>query len=129
MLKGDVFAHAYAVTREVYDSFISLFGDRNPLHTDAGFAMGKGFKGKVMHGNILNGFLSHFIGEVLPSRNVIIQNQEIKYYKPVYLNDALTLSATIEDVHESVNAITFKFLFTNADGIKVAGGKFMIGTI
>ena len=89
MQKGDVFKTTFKVTEQVYNGFISLFHDKNPLHTNADFAIKKGFESRVMHGNILNGFVSYFIGECLPIKNVIIHTQEIKYVQPVYLNDEL----------------------------------------
>jgi 3-hydroxybutyryl-CoA dehydratase len=129
MGKGDEFNHSYAVSQGIYDGFISLFEDRNPLHTDKTFANGKGFKDKVMHGNILNGFISHFVGELLPVKNVILQSQEIKYYKPVYLGDQLLFNAIIDDVYESVNTVEFKFRFSTDTAVKVAAGKIWIGII
>ena len=56
MKKGDVFRQSFTVSDDVHQKFIELFKDRNPLHVDASFAESKGFKGRVMHGNILNGF-------------------------------------------------------------------------
>jgi 3-hydroxybutyryl-CoA dehydratase len=129
MNKGDVFTCSFKVSHDIYKGFIKTFNDRNPLHTDEKFAAGKGFKEKVMHGNILNGFLSFFIGECLPSKNVLIQTQEIKYLKPVYMNDQLTLCAEIEDVYESVNTIDFKYYFENQNKLKVAKGKIQIGLL
>jgi len=129
MNKGDVFTCSFNVSHDIYKGFIETFNDRNPLHTDEKFAVGKGFKEMVMHGNILNGFLSYFIGECLPSKNVLIQTQEIKYLKPVYMYDQLTLCAEIEDVYESVNTIDFKYYFENQDKLKVAKGKIQIGLL
>jgi 3-hydroxybutyryl-CoA dehydratase len=127
MNKGDVFTQSFQVSTEIYEGFKLLFNDLNPLHTNEEFAKGKGFTGKVMHGNILNGFLSYFIGECLPTKNVIIQTQEIKFLRPVYENDKLTLHAEIEEVFESVNTIEFKYYFENQNKIKVARGKIQIG--
>jgi acyl dehydratase len=129
MEKGDAFRHAYTVSEDVYGKFISLFNDRNPLHTNEEFAQGKGFAGKVMHGNILNGFLSHFVGECLPVKNVIIQSQDIKYNKPVFMEDQLELHAEIEDYFESVRVFVFRFRFINQQGVKVSSGKIQIGLI
>jgi 3-hydroxybutyryl-CoA dehydratase len=129
MNKGDVFTCSFNVSPHIYEGFISTFKDNNLLHTDEKFALSKGFTGKVMHGNLLNGFLSYFIGECLPSKNVLIQTQEIKYLKPVYMNDQLTLCAEIEDVYESVNTIDFKYYFENQDKLKVAKGKIQIGLL
>ena len=55
----DKYEHTFKVSDEVYEGFIDVFKDTNPLHTDEAFARAKGFKGRVMHGNILNGFLSY----------------------------------------------------------------------
>jgi MaoC like domain. len=129
MNKGDLFTCTFKVSPDIYQGFISLFKDTNLLHTDEKFAVSKGFTSKVMHGNILNGFISYFIGECLPVKDVLIQTQEIKYLKPVYVNDQLTLHAEIEEVFESVNTINFKYFFENHDKVKVARGKIQIGLL
>ena len=129
MIKGDNYSHQFIVTPQIYASFIKLFNDKNPLHTNEVFANSKGFTSVVMHGNILNGFLSYFIGELLPIKNIIIQTQEIKYFHPIYLNDILNFNAEIIDVFESIHSIEFKFYFMNANFKKVAKGKILIGII
>ena len=126
---GDLFIESFVVTDKTYSGFIQLFKDKNPLHTNEQFAKEKGFRGKVMHGNILNGFISYFIGECLPSKNVIIHSQEIQYKNPIYLNDKLKLEAKVTGVYESVNAIEFKYNFTNTTLKTVAKGNFQIGLI
>ncbi|MFT6709555.1 MAG: 3-hydroxybutyryl-CoA dehydratase [Flavobacteriales bacterium] len=125
----DVFKQRFVVSEEVYTNFISLSKDMNVLHVDDEFARLKGFKGKVMHGNILNGFLSYFIGECLPLNNVIIHSQTIQYKLPVYLKETLELVAHVDGIFESVNAVEFKYSFTNDDGKTVAKGKIQIGIL
>lgn len=119
----------FVVTKEIYEGFILIFNDKNPLHTNEQFAVDKGFEGRVMHGNILNGFLSYFIGERLSQKNVIIHSQEIQYKNPVYLNDELQFSAEIIGFYESVNAFELKFFFKNKDDKTVAKGKIQIGLL
>lgn len=120
--------HVFAVTADVYQGFMGVFGDKNPLHTNVDFARDKGFESVVMHGNILNGFLSYFIGECLPSKDVIIHSQHINYRKPVYLNDELLLKARVEESFESVNVVSFSFKFLRSEE-RVANGAFQIGII
>lgn len=127
--KDQKFNLNFTVSDSVYENFIATFSDKNPLHTDVKFAIEKGFNGKVMHGNILNGFLSFFIGEVLPIKNVIIHSQEIQFKHPVYLNDVLIFEATVSDIFESVNSIEFKFIFKNSVSQVVSKGKIQIGII
>ena len=123
------FTHDFEVSREVYEGFINIFKDRNELHTDEEFAQAKGFKSIVMHGNILNGFLSYFVGECLPFRNVIIHSQEIKFSNPVFLEDNLKLEAKISDIYESVAVFELSFRFKNESGSSVARGKVQVGVL
>lgn len=124
---GEKFEKKFIISDEIYNGFIDTFKDKNPLHTNHQFALDKGFKGVVMHGNILNGFVSYFIGECLPTKNVIIHSQEIQFKNAVYLNDELEFKSEIVGIYESVNAIEFKFDFKNKEGKTVAKGKIQIG--
>jgi len=129
MKKADVFNQSYVVSDVLYQSFTDLFNDKNPLHINDEYAKSNGFNAKVMHGNILCGFLSHFIGECLPIKNVVLQCQDIKFMKPVYMNDTLVLVAEVEDVYDSVNTIEFKYHFLNSENNKIAKGKIQIGVL
>jgi 3-hydroxybutyryl-CoA dehydratase len=129
MKVGDTFSQEWVLAETLYLGFRDLFRDNNPLHVDAAYARSKGFDGAVMHGNILNGFLSYFIGECLPDKNVIIHSQEIKYCQPVYLGDRIVLFAEVAAVFESVRAAEIRFHFENGNKVKVAKGKIQIGLL
>lgn len=121
--------HLFVVTQEVYEAFQKSSGDFNPLHTNIEFAQSKGFPECVMYGNILNGFVSYFIGMLLPSPDVIIHSQDIAYKNPVFMGDELDFTAKVEDISEAVKAIIFKFTFRNQSGKVVAKGHVQIGVI
>ena len=127
--EGEIFEQTYHVTKAVYEGFIDTFADRSPLHVDAAFAAERGFPEKVMHGNILNGFLSHFVGECLPDKKVIILSEEIHYLLPVYLNDTLTLKVRVASYSEAVNAATLKFRFIGLDSVQRARGRIQVGVM
>ncbi len=129
MNHGDQYKVDFKLTDKIYQGFINLFEDRNCLHTDHSYAVSKGFDDVVMHGNILNGFLSYFIGECLPIKNVMIHSQDIKYSKPVYCQDDLTFFAVVTDVISSVSVVILSFYFENQNNIKVAKGKVQIGVL
>ena len=126
--KSASITHTYQVTPEVYFAFQTVSGDFNPLHTDLEFATKKGFAGKVMYGNILNAFISHFVGMLLPSQDVMILSQDINFHKPVYLNDEITLKASIDDVSEAVGYISYKLVFYR-DKERVAKGHVQISVL
>ena len=125
--------HIYQVSPEVYRAFQSCSGDFNPLHTDVAFAQSKGFANCVMYGNILNAFISHFVGMLLPTSEVMIQSQDISFHKPVFLNDQISLEATVDTVSEAVGIIEYKLKFRRiSDGVKpelVAKGHVQIGLL
>jgi 3-hydroxybutyryl-CoA dehydratase len=127
--KGGILTHQFLVSESVYQYFQKCSGDKNPLHTDDSFARNKGFKERVMYGNILNAFVSYFIGECLPTKDVIIHSQDIVYKKPVYLNDQLNFEAKIDGIYESVETVEFSFKFINSDKQVVAKGHVQIGIL
>lgn len=129
MKEGEKIILLFKVNEEVYLGFKSTFRDCNPLHTNADFARNKGFRSEVMYGNILCGFLSYFVGEKLPDKEVIIHSQEINYLNPFYLGDELRFTAIIDHVHESVRVIEFKYLFENQTGQRIAKGRISIGLL
>lgn len=103
--------HTYQVTPDVYYSFQRCSNDYNPMHTDAAFARDKGFDAPIMYGNILNAFLSHFAGMLLPSRNVMILSQSILFQNPVFLNDKITFESKIDKLSPTVKVVDYKFKF------------------
>ena len=124
--------HVYQVTEEVYDHFQRCSLDYNPLHTDPAYANSKGFRGIVMYGNILNAFISHFVGMLLPSKEVMIQSQDINFHKPVFLNDEIQLESEIDIVSEAVNIINYKLKFrrlTDGNSELVAKGHVQVGLL
>ena len=128
MQEGLQITHAFKVEEHIYQGFQDIFLDKNILHTNSEYAKEKGFNDKVMYGNILNGFVSYFVGELLPKDNVIIQKQEMSFHKPVYLNDTVEFEAKLAEVYESVQSYIFKYKFKTSIGM-VAKGKVQIGLI
>ena len=126
--EGTTFIHEFKVTKETTDLFIEISQDRNPLHVDNNFSISKGFKSKVVHGNIQNCFLSYFVGEIFPIKEVVILSQTIKFKNPVYENDILFLESKIVNFIESIKVYQFKFKFKNSTSI-VSQGNLMIKVI
>lgn len=122
----------FVVTKNVYDAFQQCSGDLNPLHVDEEFAKKKGFRSCVMYGNILNAFVSYYVGMALPDKNVMIQAQDINYRKPVFLNDHIQIVSAVDDVSEAVNVIIYKLKFYRMIDEKrelVANGHVQIGLL
>ena len=128
-IKGEKFHLKFNITDKVYEGFRCVFRDENPMHVNANFAKNKGFKDKIVYGNVLNGFISYFVGECLPTKEVIIIYQEIFFSNPFFVGDNLDFYATVNDVFDSVNVVEFKFSFQRNEEVKIAKGKVQIKSV
>lgn len=121
-------SHEYAITDREYACLVGPFGDVSPLHVDDAYAKTRGFSGRVMHGAILNGFLSHFVGVHFPGKPAILQSVNIQYKSPSYLGDGIRLDAKVAQKVDSVRAIVLEVTFTNTTQQKiVAKAKVQVG--
>ena len=120
--------YAYVITREVYEHFIAAFGDVSPLHMDDAFARELGFPGKVMHGSILNGFISHFVGVILPGRRAILQSVSVEYRAPSFLGDRILLQSKLTQKVESLRVLILGITLKNLTREEIAAkAKVQVG--
>ena len=118
----------YILTKQVYEDFLSAFGDVSPLHVDDGFARKKGFKSKLMHGAILNGFTSHFIGTCFPGKYALLQSVSIQYRSPVYLGDTLLLNSKVEHRSNATKTLLLDLSWFRAGSKRlIATAKVQVG--
>tara|TARA_B110000003_G_C16492517_1_gene474043 strand:- start:93 stop:506 length:414 start_codon:yes stop_codon:yes gene_type:complete len=125
---GQTFEYDFKLDKFIYLKFLEISKDNNQIHTNNDFAISHGFDSKIMHGNILNIYLSFFIGTVLPIKNIIIISQNIFFKNPLYLNDIIKLYSEIISIHESVNIFELKFSFNKVSKICVGNGKIKLRT-
>tara|TARA_B110000008_G_C16781467_1_gene488861 strand:- start:21 stop:275 length:255 start_codon:yes stop_codon:yes gene_type:complete len=80
-----------------------------------------------MHGAILNGFLSHFVGMVMPGKKAVLLTSEIRHHSPCYLNDELLFKFMLKRKIESTRMLMLKFLVIRInEKKKVAYGKLQV---
>lgn len=119
---GQSWNHEWHISDKVYQQFLMLSNDYSPMHTNSNYAKSNGYKDKIVHGNILSCFISFFIGELLPIKNVVIIRQNIKYENALYINDFVKLEVVLSKFSESVNFIQFEFQFKKND-VCIASGN------
>ncbi len=117
------------VTADMLEAFKNITGDINPLHNDETFAQEKGMPGRVAYGMLTASFLSTLAGVYLPGERSLIQQVEIKFAKPVFIGDTLTVTGEIVEKNDSVSRIELKTTIVNAAGKKVLRGKMDIMVI
>ena len=129
MKLGQSFEHEFEITESAVNLFLLLSNDKNPMHVNAEYAKKHGFKDKVVHGNVLGAYVSYFVGEVLPIKNIVIQKQDIAYHKPFFIGDKLKMSVVLKDIFKSVSTYLFKFRFFNQELVLIAKGSVQISKI
>jgi acyl dehydratase len=105
--------HDYAITPAVYENFLAAFQDHSPVHVDEAYARQSGFAGKVMHGAILNGFVSHFVGMIFPGKPSLLLAVDLRFVQPSYLGDALQLEAVVSQKLDSQRVIVLDLAVKN----------------
>lgn len=96
------------VTEEMENSFRNITGDINPLHQDDAFAcqIGDGkFERHVCFGMLTASFYSTLAGVYLPGKYSLIHSLDIKFQKPVYAGDTLTVTGKLVDRQEELKLI------------------------
>jgi acyl dehydratase len=74
-----------------------------------------------MHGAILNGFISNFVGMHFPGRRTLEWGVDITFVKPTYAGDVLRLRATVKKRLEFNKVVTLQFRFLR-ENVTVAKG-------
>jgi acyl dehydratase len=111
---GMAAAHDYVITPQVYEHFLAAFQDHSPVHVDEDFARARGFVGKVMHGSVLNGFISHFVGMCFPGKFSLLLSADLRFSTPSYLGDTIQVAAVVSQKMEAQKVIVLDVTLTNA---------------
>ncbi len=102
------------ITNNMEDYFREISGDENPLHQDDDFAQEiGGYKQHVSFGMLTAALYSTVAGVYLPGKYSLIHSLEIKFMKPVFAGDVLTVSATVVGKQAALKLLQLKVKITN----------------
>lgn len=123
--------HSYEFTAEIGEEEQAMFrrmsGDVNPLHSDAEFARQKGFRDRVVYGMLTAAYYSTLVGVFLPGERCLIHDVEVKFTKPVYINDRLTIKGEVTEKNDTFKQLTIKATIRNQQGLTVSKAKIRVG--
>lgn len=111
------------ITKEMEDAFRQITGDVNPLHQDDSFAMQAGdgrFPSHVSFGMLTASFYSTLAGVYLPGKYSLIHSLNIKFQKPVFAGDKITVTGEITDKQEALKLIQIKVTIKNQNSQNVS---------
>lgn len=107
------------ITEEMMSQFYAITGDNSPIHMDADYAAGRGYPGRVVYGMLGASFLSTLAGVYLPGEHCLLHGVDLKFAKPIFIGDTLTVTGVVDEVNDTFREITIKASIVNQDGKKV----------
>lgn len=117
---GDKHSYSYVITADTYKKFLEAYEDFSPVHIDEKYAKSRGFAGLVMHGAILNGFISHFIGMYFPGKFSLLLAVDLRFANPSYQGDTIQLESTVTQKLDSRNILVLDLVLHNSTQTNVA---------
>jgi 3-hydroxybutyryl-CoA dehydratase len=92
---GDSATTSQLIDDKMVRGYADLTGDHNPIHVDDDFAKKTKFGQRIAHGGILFGLASRVLGDQMPGIGTIYMSQLVNFHAPVFINDTITVVATI----------------------------------
>lgn len=115
------------ITEEMMAQFYAITGDNSPIHMDADYAAGRGYPGRVVYGMLGASFLSTLAGVYLPGEHCLLHGVDLKFAKPIFIGDTLTVTGVVDEVNDTFREITIKASIVNQDGKKVTRAAIRAG--
>jgi 3-hydroxybutyryl-CoA dehydratase len=104
---GMTATYSQTITDGDIKSFAEISGDNNPVHLNGEFAAESQFGRRIAHGLLSASFFSRLFGTKLPGPGCVYVSQDLKFLRPVFLNDSITASVTITGIDKEKRRIFF----------------------
>lgn len=104
------------------EKFAECTGDTSPIHLDEEYAKKTRFKGRIAHGMLLGGYISRLLGTMMPGEGTIYLEQTLKFLKPVYPEDKITIKGKVIEIVEEKNVCSIETTCINQYGKMIAKG-------
>lgn len=79
--------------------FAGLTGDFNPIHINSEVGKRSKYGGRIAHGLLIAGYISTVLGTKLPGPGTIYLSQDLRFLRPVYIGDTITVECIIEKIY------------------------------
>lgn len=119
---GDSETYERTVTETDVVLFGGISGDLNPAHFNEVYAKDTMFKGRIVHGMLTASYFSTILGTLLPGPGTIYLGQELKFTKPVHIQDTIKATVTVTEIIEEKNIIKLETIAYNQAGDVVVKG-------
>lgn len=97
-------------------AYANLSGDDNPLHINEEFAKNSRFGKNIVHGMFVMGVVSKILGTMLPGNGTIYLGQDVKFKRPVFVDQKVFFEVTITEIEPER-----KFIYLSTNVVDEAG--------
>ena len=123
---GQSYETSFVITAEMIERFAEVTGDHNPIHLDEDYAGKSIFKQRVAQGMLQAGLLSGILGCHFPGVGTIYLSQTLKFIKPVFISEQITLRLEILEIISEKNRVRLETAFSNQKGEAVITGEAVV---
>ncbi len=120
---GQQYQTTHLITDAEIQAFAAVSGDHNPVHLDEEYARQTPFGARIAHGMFLGGLLSGILGTKFPGPGSIYLSQSLKFLRPAYLGETITLKITVLDVRADKPIVRLSTQILNQDGQTILEGE------
>ena len=93
--RGETFGQSLTIDASHISRACGMFGDFNPLHSDAEFCAASRFGRPILHGPMTGAFMSASIGMYFYGTAVAYLEHNCRFVAPVFAGDTLSVQWTI----------------------------------
>lgn len=103
---GQAHETVHTIREEDITKFAEVSGDYNPLHMDEEFAAKTPFGKRIAHGALTASYISGILGNNLPGPGAIFTGLSMRFRRPVYIGDEVTVRAEVAEKTDRGNRVT-----------------------
>ncbi|MEO0983474.1 MAG: MaoC family dehydratase [Pseudomonadota bacterium] len=98
----------HTITEDAIQAFAAVSGDYNPLHMDEAYAATTPFSQRIAHGALTASYISGILGNNLPGPGAIFTDLSMRFRRPVFIGDTVTVRAEVTEKQERGFRVTLK---------------------
>ncbi|RJX34937.1 MAG: MaoC family dehydratase [Desulfarculus sp.] len=123
---GQTFEKSFTMTEERIRDYAQATGDNNPIHMDPEAGAKSIFGQRVAQGMLSAGFISGVLGTQFPGSGTIYLSQAVKFLKPVFLGDVITVRLEVTEIMTEKNRLRLATTCRNQRGQEVLKGEAVV---
>jgi 3-hydroxybutyryl-CoA dehydratase len=117
----------FLITEQIVEDFAKVSQDFNAIHMDDEYAKKSNFKGRIVHGMLLGGYISNIIANDYPGEGSIYLNQTMFFLNPCYIGDEVEV--IVELIEQVKSKYRLSTVVKNNNDIYITGEALILKKI